>query len=176
MSGALLIAGTHILRNERSHGLHQRAWDQHGKVHDLTGDPVTGGSFESQTVHKGTQSQKRKLRQALLQSQRKTDGKELSTLIVQTEIRPADLKWQFLLEQKNNRTHHTDSLRKNGGKGCSGSIRMESGNEDQITDDIDDTGNGTNSSDNYIETVKNIKRLCRKNRKQIRYCEHCSFR
>ncbi|MGO5082830.1 hypothetical protein [Oliverpabstia intestinalis] len=47
---------------------------------------------------------------------------------------------------------------------------MESGNEDQITDDIDDTGNGTNSSDNYIETVKNIKRLCRKNRKLIRYC------
>lgn len=141
MSGALLIAGTHILRNERSHGLHQRAWDQHGKVHDLTGDPVTGGSFESQTVHKGTQSQKRKLRQALLQSQRKTDGKELSTLIVQTEIRPADLKWQFLLYQKNNRTHHTDSLRKNSGEGCSGSIRMESGNEDQITAGIDDTGN-----------------------------------
>lgn len=107
----------------------------------LQADPVTGGSFESQTVHKGTQSQKRKLRQALLQSQRKTDGKELSTLIVHTEIRPADLKWQFLLEQKNNRTHHTDSLRKNSGEGCSGSIRMESGNEDQITADIDDTGN-----------------------------------
>ena len=60
--------------------------DQHGKVHDLTGDPITGGSFESQTVYKGTQSQKRKLRQTLLQSQRKTDGKEFSTLIVQTEI------------------------------------------------------------------------------------------
>ena len=36
---------------------------------------------------------------------------------------------------------HTDSLCKNSGEGCSGSIRMESGNEDQITDDIDDTGN-----------------------------------
>ena len=29
---------------------------------------------------------------------------------------------------------------------------------------------------NYIETVKNIKRLCMQNRKQIRYCSHCSFR
>ena len=95
--------------------------------------PRNRRKLESQTVHKGTQSQKRKLRQALLQSQRKTDGKELSTLIVQTEIRPADLKWQFLLYQKNNRTHHTDSLCKNGGEGCSGSIQMESGNEDQIT-------------------------------------------
>lgn len=141
MSGALLIAGPHVLRNERRHGLHQRAWDQHGKVHDLTGNPVTGGSFESQAVYKGTQSQKRKLRQALLQSQGKTDFKEFPTLIVQTEIRPADLKGQFLLYQKNNRTHHTDSLCKNGGEGCSGSIQMESGNEDQITADIDDTGN-----------------------------------
>lgn len=103
--------------------------------------PRNRRKLRAQTVHKGTQSQKRKLRQALLQSQRKTDGKELSTLIVQTEIRPADLKWQFLLYQKNNRTHHTDSLCKNGGKGCSGSIQMESGNEDQITADIDDTGN-----------------------------------
>ena len=95
----------------------------------------------TQTVYKGTQSQKRKLRQTLLQSQRKTDGKELSTLIVQMEIRPADLKRQFLLYQKNNSTHHTDSLCKNGGEGCSGCIQMESGNEDQITADIDDTGN-----------------------------------
>ena len=57
------------------------------------------------------------------------------------KIRPADLKRQFLLYQKNNSTHHTDSLCKNSGEGCSGCIQMESGNEEQITDDIDDTGN-----------------------------------
>ena len=79
--------------------------------------------------------------QALLQSQRKSDFKEFSTLIVQTEIRLADLKRQFFLYQKNNRTHHTDSLCKNSREGSSGCIQMKSGNENQVADDIDDTGN-----------------------------------
>lgn len=52
--GALRIAGTDILRDKGGHGLHQCAWNQHGKIHDFAGDTVTGRSREAQSVDKGT--------------------------------------------------------------------------------------------------------------------------
>lgn len=80
MSGTFMIACSYILRYKRCHRLHQGAWDEHGKVYNLAGNAITRRSFQSQSVYKGAQSQERKLCQAFLKRQGKSDSKEFFAL------------------------------------------------------------------------------------------------
>ena len=77
---ALRIARPHILRHEGRHRLHEGAGDQHGKVDDLAGYAVAGGSLQPQTIHKRAQRQEGQLRQTFLQGQGQADRKEFAAL------------------------------------------------------------------------------------------------
>lgn len=84
--GSLWVACSNILRDKGGHGLHQGTGHQHGKVDDLAGHTVPGGSLQPQAVDKGAQSQEGELGQKFLESQGQTDGKKFAALWVKTEV------------------------------------------------------------------------------------------
>ena len=138
--GALGIAGAHILRHERRHGLHEGAGDQHGEVDDLAGHAVPGGSLQAQAIHKGAQRQEGQLRQALLQSQRQADGQEFTALGIQPDIFSAEGKRKLLFQEQYHRADHADGLRNDRGEGCARCVHSEPGYQQQIPENVDHTG------------------------------------
>ena len=51
----LCFSGTDILRDERSHGLHECARYQHCKVYDFAGNAVTRRSLQSEPIYKSAE-------------------------------------------------------------------------------------------------------------------------
>ena len=91
------ISSSHILGNEGRHRLHQGAWDQHGKVDNLTGYTVARGRLQSQAVDKCTQGQERHLGQELLHGQWKSNLEKPSALGIEMKILFFDLERKILL-------------------------------------------------------------------------------
>ena len=138
--GALGVARTHILRHKRSHRLHQRAGDQHGKVNDLAGNAIAGGCSQTQAVDKGAERQERKLGQKFLQGQRQTDLQEFPALYVEAKIRLFDGKREIFLHQHYNGEHHADSLCQHRCRRSTGSIHLEPGHQQQVARNVDNAG------------------------------------
>ena len=129
MLRTLWLSSAYVLGNEGGHGLHQCTWNQHGKVYNFAGNPISGGGFQPQSVYKCTKCQEGQLGKKFLESKRQPDSQKSFTLGIKTEVGFLDGKGQLLFQQDDDCTYYTDRLCENSCESCAGGIQMKPCNQ-----------------------------------------------
>ena len=116
---------------------------QHDEAAELFRNAYTGGYRQTQTVDDGGDDQEGDAHQQLLQGDGNAEEEGLPDVVgFGADVLCPECKGQLLPADNDQRKNYADSLSRYCGDGCTGGTHVESGNQNQIADDIQYAGDG----------------------------------